>query len=113
MTAEKTTAEKTTAEKIRDIYDKIVSKDVIDHNIRCQALEKLEIKKNSLQVESRTAKLWLQYMNYVEISKSFIRASRTGDWCLHLSSISKMLNLFAATGHLRKIMQNQEECICR
>lgn len=49
--------------------------------------------------QSCTAKLWVQYMNYVSLLKTFIRAERTSDWNLHLSSLSQMLNLFAATGH--------------
>ena len=32
--------------------------------------------------------------------KIFIRAERIGDWNLHLIAIGKMLNLFAATGHI-------------
>ena len=33
-------------------------------------------------------------------SKIFIRAERTGNWSLHLQSMSNMINLFAATGHV-------------
>ena len=47
----------------------------------------------------RTAKLWLQYMNYIDIMKYFIPAGRTGSWQDHLKATSKMLNLFAASGH--------------
>ena len=54
----------------------------------------------SLQEKSRTARLWLQYVEYVETCINFIRASRTGDWKLHLYAISKMTNLYAATGHI-------------
>ena len=50
--------------------------------------------------EFRTANYWYQYVQYVLRAKTFIRAERTGDWHLHLSSIEKMLNLFAATGHI-------------
>ena len=50
--------------------------------------------------EFRTANYWYQYVQYVSIAKTFIRAERTGDWHLHLSSVEKMLNLFAATGHV-------------
>ena len=56
--------------------------------------------KSSFISKSRTARLWLQYMDYVETGRDFIRAAITGNWDLHLRSISKMLNLFAATGHL-------------
>ena len=38
-------------------------------------------------------------MHNIDIVKLFIRAERTGDWNLHLISVGKMLNLFAATGH--------------
>ena len=48
----------------------------------------------------RTAKYWIQYIEYIDIIKSYIRAERTGDWLLHLCAVQKMLTLFAATGHL-------------
>ena len=38
-------------------------------------------------------------MDYVETVKTLTRAERTGDWNLHLTSVYRMLNLFAATGH--------------
>jgi len=40
---------------------------------------------------------WIQYIEYVETLKIFIRAERIGD--LNLHAVGKMLNLFAATGH--------------
>jgi hypothetical protein len=55
--------------------------------------------KMQLAAESRTARLWIQYLDYIQILKDFIRADRTCDWPLHLASLRKMLNLFAATGH--------------
>lgn len=60
------------------------------------SLEKL---KNSLSSSSRTAKLWLSYIDYVGIVKMFIRAERTSNWEEHLAAMEKMLNLYAATGH--------------
>eukprot|EP00111_Clytia_hemisphaerica_P013776 TCONS_00040538-protein len=53
-----------------------------------------------LREDSRTAKLWIQYIDYVNIIKDFIIAERTSDWQLHLTTLSKMLNLLAATGHI-------------
>ena len=50
--------------------------------------------------KSHTARLWLQYIDYVEISRNFIRSARTGTWGLFLRTISQMINLFAATGHI-------------
>ena len=40
-----------------------------------------------------------QYMEYVELVRTFLLADRTSDWLLWLDSVSKMLPLFAATGH--------------
>ena len=37
--------------------------------------------------KSRTSKLWVQYMDTVDILCSFIKAERTGNWSLHLSAI--------------------------
>ena len=56
--------------------------------------------KHYLQESSRTAKLWINYLQYIQIIKNFIRAERTGSWKLHLQSVKSMLNLFAATGHI-------------
>jgi hypothetical protein len=55
--------------------------------------------KNDLMKKSRTAKLWLLYLDYISSFKQLLRAERTGDWQLHLDSIRSMINLFAATGH--------------
>ncbi|CAC5413385.1 unnamed protein product [Mytilus coruscus] len=46
-----------------------------------------------------TAKLWIQYMDMINIMKLFIKAERTGDWFLHLHAIQEMLPFFSATGH--------------
>ena len=54
---------------------------------------------DSLKHKSRTCKLWLQYLDYVNLLKIFIMAERTGNWNLHLFAVKNMLNLFAATGH--------------
>ena len=50
--------------------------------------------------ESRTAKLWLLYIEYDSIVKEFILAERTCNWYLHIKSVSKMMNLFSASGHI-------------
>ena len=36
--------------------------------------------------DKRTAKLWLQYLEMVEILLSFIKSDRTGNWQLHLKN---------------------------
>nr|XP_047135832.1 uncharacterized protein LOC124813134 [Hydra vulgaris] len=64
-------------------------------NIECAILT--DTKKKSH--ESRTAKLWILYIYYIGIIKEFLVAERTCNWYLHLQAISKMLNLFAASGN--------------
>ena len=56
--------------------------------------------KNDLAVNSRTVKLWLQDIDYVELLKLYIRAERTGNWELHLVAVKRMINLLAATEHM-------------
>ena len=56
--------------------------------------------KENLANSSRTAKLWLLYMDYVDILKQYICAARSGDWEYSLFSLNKMINLFSATGHI-------------
>ncbi|KAG5881876.1 hypothetical protein JTB14_008690 [Gonioctena quinquepunctata] len=46
-----------------------------------------------------TAKLWLQYHRMVTLVNHFIEAERSGNWDLHLSTVSKMIPFFHATGH--------------
>ena len=95
----------TEIEKIHDFYDGIKDKSIpvanVDQSNELVKLENCLINyKESLAKTSRTAKLWLQYIEYVEIVKLFIRAERTGNWNLHLVAVGNMMNLFAATGHI-------------
>ncbi len=91
--------------KIQELYEKIKNKSVLVSDIaESKELVKFEecllVYKELLSDKSRTAKLWLQYIEYVETLKLFISAERTGNWNLHLLAIGKMMNLFAATGHI-------------
>ena len=56
--------------------------------------------KLQLKEESRTSALWLLYIHYIHVVKEFSFAERTSNWELHLDALSKMLNFFAATGHI-------------
>src|SRR6218665_1725628 len=55
--------------------------------------------KAQLTSRSRTAKLWLQFMNNIETVRLFIRAERLSDWSMHQLATQRMLSLFAASGH--------------
>lgn len=50
--------------------------------------------------QSRTGKLWVQYIRQVALLQHFLRAERTGDWKLHLSCVGEMIPHFHAAGHL-------------
>ena len=55
--------------------DEIIEEEVVRKLQRC--INELKVQLSS---KSRTAKLWIQYMDYIEILRQFIRAARTGDW---------------------------------
>lgn len=61
-----------------------------------------EVIKSRIAITSesgRTAKLWAQYHELVQLVKDFIRAERTSDFGMHLSVVADMLPYFAAAGH--------------
>ena len=88
-------------------YEKAITKELLMSQIEnvtsseeyIDLTAKIEIIKNELKRKSWTSKFFLSYKQYVEVMLEFIAAERTSDWNLHLQSVSKMLNLFAATGH--------------
>jgi hypothetical protein len=91
--------------ELETLFEKIskgeMSLDEVVENLVLRRLKTLyDAKKNILINNSRTAKLWINYMEYIDIVKMFIRAERTGNWYEHLTATEKMLNLFAATGHI-------------
>ena len=93
-------------QEIQELYESLledVSSDTPDTASGAPALQNLEqllhMLKSHLSKKSRTAKLWLQYMYEIETVKLFLRAERTSNWNLHITAMTRMLNLFAATGH--------------
>jgi len=90
--------------ELRSVYDIVVSTELNVNDCEYpECLIKLETVlcdfKSDLATKSKTAKLWLQYQQYITILKSLIRVERTCDWNLHLVTVAKTPNLFAATGH--------------
>ena len=57
--------------------------------------------KEYLSEDSRTAKLWIQYIHSTNTVKQLIRAGRTGSWQNCLMVIRQILNLFSATVHFQ------------
>ena len=54
-----------------------------------------------LPENSRTAKLFIQYIHYINIVKQFVRAGRTENWQNYLMVFRQVLNLFSATAHFQ------------
>ena len=58
--------------------------------------------KEYLRENSRTAKLWIQYLHYViNTVKQFISAGCTGNWQNYLMVVRQMLILFSSTVHFQ------------
>ena len=53
-------------------------------------------------LKDRTSKLWLMYLEMVDILCAFIKGERTGDWNLHLQSMANMLPFLASSGQCKK-----------
>ena len=61
--------------------------------------KQLDNKKEQLKNSNRTARLWIQFLEYVDVMKLFIREEWLGDWEMHLAATKSTSNLFAVTGH--------------
>ena len=84
-------------------YENLMSGSVSVQQV-CQAdvinrIKKVLVSKIESMKSSRTASLWLQYMDMIDILRKFIRAQRTGNWELNLQALSNMLPYLAASGH--------------
>lgn len=61
--------------------------------------QRVHTQKDLARSTNRTAVIWLQNMEMIDILRAFIRAERTANWELHLQTISEMLPYLAASGH--------------
>ena len=59
-----------------------------------------EVFSKSLVSQSRTGALWIQYMEMIDILRSFIKAERKGDLDLHLRCAEAMLPYLASGNNL-------------
>jgi len=85
------------------LFDQIMSGDMSpDELAEEKDLEKIENMlletKQRLQ-KGRTSRLWIQYMDMVDILIRYLKGERTGNWLLHLSTMQEMLPYMAAAGH--------------
>lgn len=72
----------------------VLAQDCLQHD----SIAKLYSLYNSLRI-NLSVQSWIQYMQYIELLKTFLLAERTSNWLLHLDCLHRMLGLFAATGH--------------
>ena len=85
------------------LFDQVVKKEVSAEVVASsQELDWIKVKfaeTKSKLLTSRTSRLWLQYMEMMDILRRFIKGERTGNWNLHLHSMEEMLPYLAASGH--------------
>ena len=81
------------------LMEETISVDEVCNTDVIQRIRTVSEEKNDSLKSSRTAALWLQYMDMIDILRQYIRTERTGNWALHLEAISKMLPYLAASGH--------------
>ena len=88
--------------RLASLYDQLGVENTTTAVNECESLQSLQALISDTRIHlctNRTARLWMQYMNMVNLLQQFIRAKRTGNWLLHLTTIRMMLPYFAASGH--------------
>lgn len=88
----------------RCLFEQLLEKKMSWEEVNARQLwkditQRVQATQASLKERSRTSALWLQYMEMVDILRTFITAERLGNWHLHLHAINKMLPFLAAAGH--------------
>ena len=87
----------------RSLYDKLMGGSITAEEV--SKSNALRLIKDSLYKErealqsSRTAKLWIVYMDMVDILRCFLKAEHCGNWSLQFKTLSDMLPNLAAAGH--------------
>ena len=84
------------------LFDNVMSLDktieeVYSADVLCRIRHMIERQNEALK-QSRTACLWLQYMDMMDILRRFIKTEQTGNWGLHLHTVIEMLPYFLAAG---------------
>jgi len=89
--------------ELRDLYDSLMkgeasTEDIISAPVLDSVRDIMNVARQSMK-DLRTAQLWLQYMDMINILRTFLRSERTGDWRLHMHALHDMLPYLAAAGH--------------
>ena len=86
----------------KDFYDKAMLSTLSVEDVRSAGvLVRIKGRVDDLKqtMTTRTAMLWLKYLDMVSILQRFIKAERMANWKLHLQTVHDMLPYFAASGH--------------
>jgi hypothetical protein len=84
-----------------DVNEEQLTSHVLQNNNSLLTLNtNLQLLCTLLAEQSRTAKLWIEYLKHIDILRSFIVAERTSNWEQHLNALSCMLPLFASQHHV-------------
>ena len=59
----------------------------------------IDEKKRNLIAQSRTAELWIKYLQMIGTARALIKADRTGSWSNHLKAVEECLPILAVAGH--------------
>ena len=89
-------------ENLEKIYKGLLAGDFAAEDVEDelqQASHAILNKLTELSTQSRTARLWKNYYQYVGVIQQFLRAERTGNFKLHLYTVREMIPLFHAAGH--------------
>ena len=89
--------------ELRDLYDSLMkgecsTEDILSAPVLDSVRDIMNVARQSMK-DLRTAQLWLQYMDMIDILRTFLRSERTGDWRLHVHALHDMLPYLAAAGH--------------
>jgi len=87
---------------LESVYEQTSSAGYVAYSV-CDSLgilnQQLEQLKRVLQNQCRTARLWILYIDLVDVLRKFLTGERSGNWLLHLDALRDMLPLFSVTGH--------------
>lgn len=91
--------------RLRAVHDMLLNRKCDTSNIHNeevvqQIIHIIQDLMTDLSGQSRTGKLWMEYIKQVCVLLLFIRAERTGNWNLHLYAVSEMIPILHAAGHL-------------
>ena len=89
--------------ELRDLYDSLMkgeasTEDILSAPVLDSVRDIMNVARQSMK-DLHTAQLWLQYMDTIDILRTFLRSERTGDWRMHVHALHDMLPYLAAAGH--------------